>query len=126
MTKQQKYELNLQKHLRELNALGFIGDFVELQIIEKKGRRLTLDYSNGRIDTDKFQAKDSLLEKQLSRLFVGGKLPDGVFTNSDPRGHYIKLDSEFNTYDQKTYQYRISCYDWGRNGILCPDKDSLT
>lgn len=126
MNKQQKYELNLQRHLRELNALGFIGDFVELQIIEKKGRRLTLDYSNGRIDTDKFQEKDAILEKQLSRLFVGGKLPKGIFTNSDPRGNYIKLDSDYNPYDQKTYSHVISCRDWGGNGLICPDKDSLT
>lgn len=126
MTKQEKYEINLRRHIQELREnLGFTGDYAALQSIERRGRMITLDYANGKISTDSFSFKDAKLEKELAKLFKGGKLPQGVFTNSDPRGAYLKLDSDFNPFNQETYRNLINCRDWGGNGILVPSRDSL-
>lgn len=51
---------------------------------------------------------------ELAKIF-GGTIPNGVFINSDPRGHALKLDNEEVTVPEGMEK------DWGQYGILAPD-----
>lgn len=73
-------------------------------------------YCDGTIDTDEFEKVKDTARKRLSRVF-GGRIPDGVFLNSDPRGHALKLDNEKVTIPQGMET------DWGGYGILAAEID---
>jgi len=73
-------------------------------------------YCNGDIDTEKWKEIKQTGFNRLSRIF-GGRIPEGVFINSDPRGHALKLDNERITIPQGMET------DWGGYGILAAEVD---
>lgn len=73
-------------------------------------------YCNGDIDTDGFEQVKNQARNRLSRVF-GGRIPDGVFLNSDPRGYALKLDNE------KVQIPQGMDTDWGGYGILAAEID---
>lgn len=73
-------------------------------------------YCNGTIDSEPFEDVKQQAYNRLSKVF-GGRIPDGVFINSDPRGYALKLDNEKVTIPEGMER------DWGGNGILAAEID---
>lgn len=73
-------------------------------------------YCNGDIDTDAFEQVKQQAKNRLSKVF-GGRVPEGVFLNSDPRGYALKLDNEKVAIPQGMET------DWGGYGILAAEID---
>jgi hypothetical protein len=68
----------------------------------------------GGIDSDKWEEIKDQGRAKIAKIF-GGRTPDGVFINSDPRGHAIKLDNE------KVDIPQGMDTDWGGYGILAAE-----
>lgn len=89
----------------------------ELRRLESKLHRACEAYSSySDYGLERWEADKDAGYKELSRIF-GGTIPKGVFINSDPRGHSLKLDSE-----QVTIPEGMS-KDWGQYGILAAEID---
>jgi hypothetical protein len=68
----------------------------------------------GGIDGDRWEAIKDQARSKLAKIF-GGRIPEGVFINSDPRGHALKLDNEKVSIPEGMDK------DWGGYGILAAD-----
>ena len=86
----------------------------QLRRIETWFSHYSVEYCNGTIDTDKFEAIRQQAKNRLAKVF-GGRIPDGVFINSDPRGYALKLDNEQVAIPQGMET------DWGGYGILAAE-----
>ena len=58
---------------------------------------------------------------KIAKIF-GGTIPEGVFINSDPRGHALKLDCGDAGQPGVTIPEGME-KDWGGNGILAAEID---
>ena len=78
---------------------------------------ICLHFSNGDADSDVWDEMKDSAKRQLATMF-GGVIPNGVYVNSDPRGHMLKLDSgaQFGVPEGMER-------DWGGNGILAAEID---
>lgn len=87
-----------------------------LRRLERTLYAVCLDYTNGTngVDSDKWEAAKEQGYAELARIF-GGTIPAGVYINSDPRGHMLKLDS-----DQVKVPGGMEC-DWGNDGLLAAE-----
>jgi len=53
----------------------------------------SVQHCNGDIDGDQWEIIKEQGRVKLAKIF-GGSIPNGVFINSDPRGHALKLDCD--------------------------------
>lgn len=88
----------------------------QLRRIESWLSIYSVKYCNGDIDTGKWEAIKDQAQNRLSRVF-GGRIPDGIFINGDPRGYALKLDNE------KVQLPEGMEKDWGGYGILAAEID---
>ena len=88
----------------------------QLRRIETWISYYSVEYCNGTIDTDKFESVKQQARNRLTKVF-GGRIPEGVFINSDPRGYALKLDNEHVEIPQGMER------DWGGYGILAAEID---
>lgn len=119
MKKTTKYDAmytRIEKHGRDLvEFYGLTG--VEpiklcksLRILEGKANRAAVDYCNGDISPEQWQAIADRAKKSLIKLL--GR--NDIFINGDPRGYALKIDEEAS---KQWRGYR----DMGGYGILAPD-----
>ena len=128
MNRKQKQADQIMNHGLRLKSL-FVGDIAQpgggigpvtlckaLRRIETKGNRLATDYCNDSgFDLKKLTDHDARTIKKLRGLLPG--LPtEAVHLNHDPRGYYLKIDSEY-IRERCIEMYR----DWGGYGILAPE-----
>ena len=109
-----------KNHLAALESLGFDStNWLSLRRLEESTNRLMVDLCNGdkTLTDSEYAAKIEKIEKDVKRMF-GGKLPDGFFVNSDPRGYALKIESD----NVPSGIYR----DWGGYIILAPDFYSMS
>lgn len=113
-TKAEQKQIAIQRHLKNLKALGYIPDTLKpIQKLERRAHKFTEDECNGLIDDeDKSRKFREFIEMQVKNLF-NKPLRDFYF-NGDPRGYALKID-DMN--DDTTPLYR----DMGGYGILSPD-----
>lgn len=80
----------------------------------------SLKHCNGEgVDGDQWEAIKEQARVKLAQIF-GGRIPAGVFINSDPRGHVLKMDCG----DAGSAGVKIPegmDKDWGGNGILAAE-----
>jgi hypothetical protein len=88
----------------------------KLRRIEKWFTVYSTRYCNSGLDTDQFEQVKDTARNRLAKVF-GGKVPVGVFINSDPRGYALKLDN-----GQVTIPPGMD-KDWGGYGILAAEID---
>lgn len=88
----------------------------QLRRVETQTNYNATRYCNGEIDTDQWEHLKDQYRNRLSKIF-GGRIPEGVFINSDPRGYALKLDNEKVTIPQGMET------DWGGYGILAAEID---
>lgn len=79
-----------------------------LRRIESYTHHAATAYCNGDMYEDTYETVKAKAEKGVKKIF--GKLPDGFFINSDPRGYALKLDEKHVPKGMHT--------DWGGYGIL--------
>lgn len=85
----------------------------KLRRIESEASNLSVRYSNGEIDSDKWEnAKADILRRVRA---ISGTLPKGFFLNGDPRGYALKLDSE------QARNFPGLHKDWGGYGCLAAE-----
>jgi len=110
------------KHLFALQRLTGISDILEVSRLQDQLRRhelryhrLSENYCNGVIDSDKFERLTDNIEKKVKEL-----LPDveGLKFNSDPRGYSLKISDSVM---REKYQNIGLETDFGGYGILSPD-----
>lgn len=90
-----------------------------LRKIERKIYAACEQYSNeSSYGAERWQAAKAQAFAEVAKLF-GGKLPVGVYINSDPRGHSLKLDAEKTTIPEAMH------HDWANDGILGPQEDEF-
>ena len=88
----------------------------QLRRIESWLSVYSVQHCNGDIDGDKWEEIKQQGRNRLFKVF-GGRIPEGVFINSDPRGHALKLDSDKVSVPQGMER------DWGGDGILAAEID---
>ena len=88
----------------------------QLRRLEKQTDAYSLQHCNGEIDGEKWDTIKEEVLTTLAKIF-GGRVPDGVFINSDPRGYALKLDNEKVTIPEGMHT------DWGGYGILAAEID---
>lgn len=111
-----------ENHHRALETLAYqvncntpgLALWRQLRRIENWFTVYSTRYCNGDIDTDAFEQAKEQAHKRLSKVF-GGRIPEGVFLNSDPRGCALKLDNEQVQIPQGMET------DWGGYGILAAE-----
>lgn len=111
-----------ENHHRALETLAYqvgcdtpgLALWRQLRRIESWLSVYSVKYCNGDIDTDKWESIKDQARNRLSRVF-NGRIPEGVFINSDSRGHALKLDNE----QVKIPQGMDT--DWGGYGILAAE-----
>lgn len=100
----------------------------KLRRLESKASRITTDDCNGEFDAgdngEKLDAAlDTILAKVNAILDNNEQYPImnvPVFINRDPRGHALKIESEWTlAYCQRTGRRIYS--DWGGYGIIAPE-----
>jgi len=85
----------------------------ELSRLERKVYAACEQYSNdGAYGTERWEADKANARLELQRIFQSQTLPVGLFINSDPRGHMLKLDCDVRPIPEGMER------DWGGNGIL--------
>lgn len=88
----------------------------QLRRVENWLSAYSVQHCNGDIDGDKWESIKDQGRVRIAKVF-GGRIPDGVFINSDPRGHALKLDNE------KVSIPQGMSTDWGGYGILAAEID---
>lgn len=86
----------------------------QLMRLERWLSAYSVQHCNGDIDGDKWEEIKDQARVKLAKIF-GGRIPNGVFINSDPRGHALKLDNEKVTIPEGMDK------DWGGYGILAAE-----
>lgn len=105
-------EKRLSAHLAELKAIGYIyNDIQPLEDIESIVHEVATKECNGEI-SEKLASQEYQTAENILKRYFGGKLPDGFFFNTDPRGYALKL---------KDGTGALSSKDWGSYEILAPD-----
>ena len=100
------------QHYNALLELGLLSQFsalMKLVKLERKAHRAAENWCN--LENFNYESVETRIEKQVKELFRG-KLPQGFFINSDPRGYALKIESEFTPEGLQT--------DWGGYGLLAP------
>lgn len=90
-----------------------------LRRLEAKASKITTDYANGTIDSDKVDPMLNKIKAQLNTIlhFKAKGIP--VIINQDPRGYALKIDDGYvNSHQLKIHR------DFGGYGILAPDLTS--
>ena len=116
---------NVQKH-REAhhNALATVFDrptsyglnlWRKLRRIEATFSRQSLAFCNGELPAEDFEAAKQVARDAVARLTKSGKLPEGFFVNSDPRGYALKI------HDSQAKQFPGLHRDWGGYGCLAAE-----
>jgi hypothetical protein len=117
-TKKDRMCQAIQKHGEKLNTIFNTGinpiDLCKkLRRIEAAQDRANVNYCNGTIDSDQFDAQREKTLVAVKKV-LGGKIP--IYINSDPRGYALKID------DQIVRDQNIDIMtDWGGYGIVAPD-----
>ena len=83
--------------------------------IEVDGHSMAEDYCNGKIESEEYEKNERQLLIEVSNIFCDTE--NIIHLNSDPRGHFIKIDDEYlrNNKDLDIEK------DWGGYGIVCPE-----
>lgn len=109
------------KHLHELQALGYTGKSMrQLRTLEHWAHRMAEMSCNGDIDDLKYSKAELHVKEQVTSLF-GGVLPKGFFFNGDARGYALKLDDEMYKNEDKPLSYT----DFGGYMILAPKRNEM-
>ncbi len=126
MKKHHIWEPEIMAHINNLSSIfGWEGDYLErtrmyrgLCRVERRASRDNERVCNGEVDrTDEAQDRyDNRILAEVNRLTSYRDKNIPVFLNGDPRGHALKIESEW------VAKQEVSIYrDWGGYGILCPD-----
>lgn len=116
-----------ERHLKALEALGFVGSFRTLRTLENRANYNAVLYCNGPayngIDSDVYETRQERIAEQVKKLF-GGTLPQGFFINGDPRGYALKINAgnEAGMEHHPEYIPEGLHKDWGGYGILAPEE----
>jgi len=104
--------------LKELSGLDGLTLWRKLRRIETELFRACENYSNGTngVDLPAWEEAKRVGRNRLINAF-GGTIPQGVFINSDPRGHMLKLDCDVRSIPDGMER------DMGGNGILAAEID---
>lgn len=92
--------------------------FRKLRRIECRASRGAVDYCNGVMRAEAWEAFKDKIRASVAQAF-GGKLPAAFYLNGDPRGYALKLDPERGPVPEGLET------DWGRYGIIAPPLMSL-
>ena len=87
----------------------------KLRRIEVAAGRIAVDYCNGKLTCEQWEAESDLILLRVRKI-IGQGLPGAVFVNGDPRGYALKIDSDV-VHDKNLDIHR----DFGGYGILAPD-----
>ncbi len=115
-------------HINWLIALGMDRDMAQtkglhhLRVSEGRMHRAAERYCNGEIDETILTRTEDRVTEKLIVLF-NGKLPDGFFINTDPRGYALKIEDSVMKENQEEWaKLGLSPErDWGGYGILAPE-----
>ncbi len=88
----------------------------QLTRLERWLDNLSVRHCNGTLDGEEWDTAKDLARAKLAKIF-GARAPNGIFINSDPRGHALKLDNEAVTVPEGMDK------DWGGYGILAAEID---
>ena len=87
----------------------------KLASLERKGSIACEQYSNDAgFGIERWEAVKDEARAELASIF-GGTIPEGVFLNGDPRGHFLKLDCDEVPIPEGMER------DWGGNGLLAAE-----
>lgn len=87
----------------------------KLRRIENWFSKAVENYSNdSAYGLERWEKDKERARQELAAIF-GGTIPPGVYLNSDPRGHALKLDCDEAEIPQGMEK------DWGGNGILAAE-----
>ena len=112
-------DARIERHNRILIRLGatVTHPYNTLRRIEVFANRVMEDYCNGDIDERAFDLRYEKIKDKVANVF-GGKLPEGFYLNTDPRGYSLKLNDSY--VNDTEWVERIET-DWGGYGLLAPD-----
>lgn len=84
--------------------------------LENKAHDLAIRYTNGLMETNKYETEANKILVSLSKI-IGKNNMKKVFINGDPRGYALKIDDKY-----QDRLYKVGIYrDWGGYGIIAPD-----
>lgn len=79
-----------EKHVAALKEIGYQYDTLDvLWRLERRAHKLAEDMCNLSYSTDYYDGQLTTIESEVKAVF-GGKLPQGFFINTDPRGYALK------------------------------------
>jgi hypothetical protein len=122
------------RHLKALEALGFVGSYRTLRTLENRANYNAMLYCNGEdwqngqlvraamTPEEEYETRQERIQEQVKALFAG-TLPAGFFINGDPRGYALKIDPG-QSYEANYHPEYIPeglHTDWGGYGILAPE-----
>lgn len=112
MTKADQKQIEIQRHLANLKALGYIPENLKpIQNLERQANRMATNECNGVKEYKDTQWNK--IEGKVKGLF--NQPLYGLILNGDPRGYTLKIDDSI----MKSENYKL-CTDRGGYGILSP------
>lgn len=112
--REHKHIENLSK-IMNCNFIDAKAAYHEMRKIQHTGSKLAVDYCNGDIDSEQYEAKTEPLLLRFKAL-LPAELAKNSFFNSDPRGYFLKINDEYMRKNKLSLES-----DWGGYGIYCPE-----